>query len=95
MHRLTAKELKAARKILGFTQEELAEAVDVAANTVGKWECAASPCEGPAAVLIRKLVAEKRSAAKNTRAAMHAEYEAKKAAERDAQVPEVKKKRRR
>ena len=56
------KEIKAARAILGVTQKELAELIGVTLNTVGKWECGAGQCTGPAAILIRRLVAEKKSA---------------------------------
>ena len=58
---LTPKQIKDARRILGLTQRELAEAIGVKLNTVGKWECGIAECAGPAAILIRKLVAEKKA----------------------------------
>lgn len=55
---LTPEQIKAARKMLGITQRELAERIGVKLNTVGGWECGAGKCSGPAAILIRKLVEE-------------------------------------
>lgn len=57
---LTIKQLRAARNILGMTQKELAEAIDVTLNTVGKWECGIGHCDGPAAQLITRMVNEKK-----------------------------------
>jgi transcriptional regulator with XRE-family HTH domain len=58
---LTITQLKAARKILGMTQKELAKAIDVDVCTVGRWECGIGMCSGPAAILIARMVKEKKS----------------------------------
>lgn len=61
---MTKEELREARRRLGLTQNELAEMIGVKLNTVGKWECGAAQCAGPAAILIRKMVKELRGRVK-------------------------------
>ncbi len=56
---MTPDAIKAARKRLGFTQSELAEALRMGANggrTVRRWEAGEMPITGPAAVAIELLV---------------------------------------
>ena len=50
---MTPRQLKAARKRLGWTQVQLAEALGVYPMTVSKWERAVQPIPQMAAIAVR------------------------------------------
>jgi len=52
---MTAEEVRAARRKLGFTQAEFAERVGVQRNTVWRWEAGTLTVGTTAAILIRLL----------------------------------------
>jgi DNA-binding transcriptional regulator YiaG len=57
MPQLTADEVRQARTALGLTREAFGAQLGVSAETVRTWESGKRPCSGPAAVLIRRLLA--------------------------------------
>lgn len=58
MERLTADEVKAARAKLGMTQAQLGAALGgLGGDAIKDWERGRRPCQGPAAVLLKKLAA--------------------------------------
>lgn len=61
---MTATEIRALRRKLGWTQVALAEAVGVSSNTVARWERGEMGISEPAARLLRKIVSEQRVRAK-------------------------------
>ncbi len=58
---MTPDELKRLRKRLGMTQAQLAEALGVRLETVGRWEVGMRRISEPAARLVQRLVAERRA----------------------------------
>lgn len=52
---MTADEIKAIREALGMTAEQLAERIDVAAQTVRRWECNRRTARGPVVKLLLEL----------------------------------------
>ncbi len=55
---MTAKEVRAIRRKMGLTQQELADRVGVARNTVARWEMGAMGVRESAARLLKRLAAE-------------------------------------
>jgi DNA-binding transcriptional regulator YiaG len=57
---MTPAEIRAARLALGYTQQQLADALGItgeyAADTVRSWESGRRPISGPASVAIRLLL---------------------------------------
>lgn len=57
---MNAKEIKALRKKLDMTGNELAALLGVTGNTVRRWECGARQAKGPAVALLRRMAKELR-----------------------------------
>ena len=55
---MTRQELRRIRGVLGLTQEQLAEHLGVARNTVARWESGRLPIREPMAKLIRVVASE-------------------------------------
>jgi DNA-binding transcriptional regulator YiaG len=55
---MTAKELKAVRQSLGFTQQGLADVLQVSRVTVARWETGERGVSGPVALLLQRLLQE-------------------------------------
>jgi transcriptional regulator with XRE-family HTH domain len=55
---MTREELKALRATLGLTQEDLAEKVGVARNTINRWEMGIRHIPEPVARLVQYLAKE-------------------------------------
>lgn len=53
---MTPKQIKALRKRLKLTGDQLARKLGVTGNTVRRWECGARNPSGPAVVLLRGMV---------------------------------------
>ena len=66
---MTAKELKAVRQSLGFTQQGLANVLQVSRVTVARWEIGERGVSGPVALLLQRLLQEQRRHAPTTTAA--------------------------
>jgi transcriptional regulator with XRE-family HTH domain len=62
---MTREELKALRARLGFTQEELAEKVGVARNTINRWEMGIRHIPEPVVRLMDYLTKEVREEQKS------------------------------
>ncbi len=65
---MTAKELKAVRQSLGFTQQGLANVLQVSRVTVARWEIGERGVSGPVALLLQRLLQEQRRHAPKTAA---------------------------
>ncbi len=65
---MTAKELKAVRQSLGFTQQGLADVLHVSRVTVARWEIGERGVSGPVALLLQRLRQEQRRHAPKTAA---------------------------
>jgi DNA-binding transcriptional regulator YiaG len=65
---MTAKELKAVRRSLGFTQHGLADVLQVSRVTVARWEIGERGISGPVALLLQRLLQEQRRKAPKTAA---------------------------
>jgi DNA-binding transcriptional regulator YiaG len=57
---MTAKELKGVRQSLGFTQQGLADVLQVSRVTVARWEIGERGVSGPVALLLQRLLQEER-----------------------------------
>jgi transcriptional regulator with XRE-family HTH domain len=64
---VTREELKALRGSLGLTQEELAEKVGVARNTINRWEMGIRGIPEPVVRLVHYLAKEVRAERKKKR----------------------------
>lgn len=56
---LTGRELRFLRTEMGLTQAQLADIVQVDAQTVGRWERGETPIPGASDMLVRKLASER------------------------------------
>ena len=65
---MTAKELKAVRQSLGFTQQGLADVLQVSRVTVARWEIGERGVSGPVALLLQRLLQEQPRKAPKTAA---------------------------
>ena len=65
---MTAKQLKAVRRSLGFTQQGLADVLQVSRVTVARWEIGERGVSGPVALLLLRLRQEQPRKAPKTAA---------------------------
>lgn len=57
---MTKEEIRAIRKAMGLTSDELGDLLGVKGNTVRRWECGLRAARGPAVTLLRRLAKSRR-----------------------------------
>lgn len=62
---MTGKEVRAIRRKLGLTQQELADRVGVARNSVTRWELGIIGIKESAVLLLKRLAKEDKAHGKN------------------------------